>query len=62
MAQMILLTKQKWIKDMESRLVFAREEGEKSEMDREFGVDRCKLVHLEHISNGAVLYSTGNCV
>ena len=29
-------------------------------MDREFGVGRCKLLHLEWISNEVLLYSTGN--
>jgi len=31
-------------------------------MDREFGVNRCKLFHLDWISNEALLYSTGNNV
>ena len=31
-------------------------------MDGEFGVCRCKLLHLGWISNGVLLYSTGNCV
>ena len=46
MAQMILLTKQKHITDMVSRLVFAGERGG-SGMDREFEVSRCKLLRLE---------------
>ena len=29
-------------------------------MDWEFGVSRCKLLHLEWISNEVLLYSTGN--
>ena len=29
-------------------------------MDWEFGVNRCKLLHLEGISNEILLYSTGN--
>ena len=33
-----------------------------SGMDKEFGVSRCKLLHLEWISNGVLLYSTVNCV
>ena len=28
----------------------------------EFEIDRCKLLHLEWISNGVLLYSTGNNV
>ena len=31
-----------------------------SGMDREFGVSRCKLLHLEWIDNKVLLYSTGN--
>lgn len=31
-------------------------------MDGEFGVDRCKLLHLEWIRNGVLLYSTGRNV
>ena len=38
----------------------AKEEG-RSEMVREFVVDRCKLLHLEWISNTVLLYSKGNC-
>ena len=37
--------------DMESRSVFSRGEGEKKGMDREFGVGRCKLLHLEWINH-----------
>ena len=31
-------------------------------MDRESGVDRCKLLPLEWRSNEILLYSTGNCI
>ena len=31
-------------------------------MDGEFGVSRCKLLHLESISNEVLLYSTGNSI
>ena len=31
-------------------------------MVEEFGVNRCKLLHLEWISNGVLLYSTRNYV
>ena len=31
-------------------------------MDWEFGVGRCKLLHLEWISKEVLLYSTGNYV
>ena len=33
-----------------------------SGMDEEFGVSRCKPLHLEWISNGVLLYSTGNYI
>ena len=55
MAQIILSTKQKQITDRESRLVFAKRE-------RKLGVGRCKLLHLEWVSNEVLLYLTGNCV
>ncbi len=35
-------------------------EGGGSGMDWEYGVNRCKLLHLEWISNEILLYSTGN--
>ena len=31
-------------------------------MDWEFGVGRCKLLHLECIDNQVLLYSTGNYI
>ena len=34
--------------------------GRASRMDREFGDFRCKVLHLEWISNDNMLYSTGN--
>ena len=40
----------------------AKGEGEGSGMDREFGVSRYKLLHLEWISNEVLLYSTGNAI
>ena len=36
--------------------------GGSSGMDGEFGVGRCKQICLEWISNGVLLYSTGDCV
>ena len=44
----------------EIRLVVAKGEGR--EMEWEFGVGRCKLLHLEWISNKVLLYSTGNYI
>ena len=46
----------------ENRLVVAKGEWEGSGMDWEFGVSRCKLLHLEKISNKVLLYSTGKCL
>ena len=36
--------------------------GESSEMNWEFGVSRCKLLHLEWISREILLYGTGNYI
>ena len=36
--------------------------GRGSGMDGEFGVVRCKLLHLEWMSNETLLYSTGNYI
>ena len=33
-----------------------------SRMDWESGVNRCKLLHLEGVSNEVLLYSTGNYI
>jgi len=60
---MNLSTDQKQIMDRETRTVVAKRERERgSEMDWEFGVSRYKLLHLEQISNEALLYSTGNYI
>jgi len=40
----------------------AKEEAGGSGNDWEFGVGRCKLLHLEWISNEVLLYSTGNYI
>ena len=47
---------------MENRLVVAKGEGGGSEMDWEFEVSRCNLLHLEWISNEVLLYSTENYI
>ena len=44
------------------RLVVDKVKGEGSRMDWVFGVCRCKLLYLEWISNGILLYSTWNSV
>ena len=63
MAQMILSPKEEQIMDMESSLVVAWVEvEEKRGWTENLGLGRCKLLHLEQISNGVLLYSTGNCV
>ena len=48
--------------DTENRPVVAKREGGGSGVDGEFGVSRCKLLHLEWISNETLLYSTGNYI
>ena len=40
----------------------AKGEGQRSGMGGEFEVGRCKLLHLEWISNDILLYSTGNYI
>ena len=44
------------------RFVVASGERGRSGIDGEFGVARDKLLHLEWISNGVLLYSPGNYV
>ena len=47
--------------DIENRLGIAKEKRERGGMDWEFGVTRCKLLHLARI-NKIQLYSTGNYI
>ena len=55
------LSTEKKLTDLEKRLVIAKGKG--WVWDRlEFGVSRCKLMHLEWISNEILLYSTGNYI
>ena len=42
-------------------MVAKGEEG-RSSKDEEFRVSRCKILHLEWISNEVLLYSTGNYI
>ena len=42
--------------------MLAKGEGERSEKDWEFGVSKCKLLHLDWISNEVLLCSTGNYI
>ena len=46
----------------ENRLGVAEGEGEGSRMDGEFGVSRCKLLHVEWMDHKVLQYFTGNCV
>ena len=55
MAQINFSTEEK-LMDLENRLVVAKGE------DWESGVNKCKLLHLEYISNEILLYSTGNYI
>ena len=50
------------LRDMKNRLEIAKGGGKGSGMDWEFGVNRCKLLHLEWISNEFLHYSIENCV
>ena len=61
MAQVNLSTKQKQT-HIENRLVVAKREKGRSEMDWEFGAGRYKLLYLEWISNEVLLCSTGNYI
>ena len=46
----------------ENRLVAAKGEGCGGGMNWEFGVSRCKLLHIEWMNNKVLLYSTGNYI
>ena len=48
--------------DIENRLVVAKRDKGGNELDWEFGVNRCKLLHLEWIDNKVLLCTTGNYV
>ena len=62
MAQMNLSTKQKQTHRQTEQTVVAKGEGGGSGMEGEFRVSRCKLWHLECISNEVLLYSIGNYI
>lgn len=47
---------------MESRLVVAKEGGDKGGMDWEFEISRGKLLHIPWINNKDLLNSTGNYI
>ena len=56
------LSTEKKIMDLENRLVVAKGEGEGVGMDGVLGVNRCRLLPLEWITNDIQLCSTGNYV
>ena len=55
MAQMNLSTKQKQTHRREQR-------GQRERDGLEFGVGRCKLLHLEWMNSKVLMYSTGNYI
>ena len=55
-------TKQKQTQRHTVQTCGCRGEGGGSGMDWEFGVNICKLSHLECISNEVLLHSTGNYI
>ena len=54
------LSTEKKLMDLQNRLVVAKEGRRGSGMGWESGVNRCKLLYTEWISNEILLYSTGN--
>ena len=59
---MSLSTKQQQNHRNKEQAVIASGDGEGSGMDGEFGVGRCKLLHLEKISKEILLYRTENYI
>ena len=62
MAQINLSTKKKQTHEHKKQTSGCLAGGGGSGMDWEFGVSRCKLMHLEWISSEILLYSTGNMI
>ena len=56
----INLSTEKKLRDLENRLVVAKQEVEGVGRTGESEVTRCKLLHLEWINNEILPYSTGN--
>ena len=48
--------------DIENRLVVAKGEGCRGQMDWELEICRCKLLYIEWINNKVLLYSAGKCI
>ena len=46
--------------DLQNRLVVAKREQGRQGSDWEFGVHRCKLLHLEWINNKVLMYTSGS--
>lgn len=59
---MIPSTQQKQIMAKESRHVIPMGETGRERMEGQFGVFGCKLLYLEWMGSGALLYNTGNSV
>ena len=59
---MNLSTKKKLTHGHREQICVCQEGGEASGMDGEFGVSRCKLLHLEWISNEILLCITENYI
>ena len=62
MAQMNLSIEQKQTHRHGEQTCGCQGGGEGSGMDRESGLSRCQLLHLEWINNKVLLYSTGNYI
>ena len=62
MAQLNLSRERKQIHGHGKQTCGCQGGGGGSGMDWEFGVSRCKLLHLKWISNEILLYSTGNYI
>ena len=62
MTQMNLSTEQKETHRHGEQTCGCQGGGGGSRMDSEFGVGRCKLLHLKWISNEVLLYSTGDYI
>ena len=59
---MNLTTKQKQTQRHREQTCGCQGGGGGKGMDWEFGVGRCKLLHLEWINNQVLMYSTGNYI
>ena len=60
MTQMNLSLKQKWIHRHREQICVTK--GRRGGLDGEFGVSRCKVLHLEWMDNKVLLYIAGNYI